>query len=148
WSSDVCSSDLVGARERHDLRGADLADRTGRDDRALTLHEARHRRESAESAAVGERDGRAGEVVGEQLVGASLLDQGLVGRAELREIHPFGVLDHRDDERAAAVLLLDVHGETEMHRLRVEAVRLALDVLEGVGHYREAARRLYEGVAD
>src|SRR5438034_3564824 len=35
---------VVGRSDRHDLRPADRADRAGRDDRALALHEARDRK--------------------------------------------------------------------------------------------------------
>ncbi len=96
---------VVGARDCHHLGGADLADRARGDDRALALHQARHRGDRAESAGVRERDGGAGEIVGEELVGARSCHEPLVRRAELREVHRLGVLDHGDDEGAAAVLL-------------------------------------------
>ena len=88
-----------------------IADGADRDDAALTGHEPRHRGDRAEAARVGERHGRAGEVVGHEAVGARLLDQRLVGRVERGEVHRVGALDHRHDEAAAAVLPLHVHRE-------------------------------------
>ena len=139
---------IVCAGDRDDLGAGDIADRPRRDDRALALHQAGDRGDGAERAGVGELDRPAGEVIGHQAVGAGLLDQRLVGGVECREIHRFGVLDHRHDERPAAVLLLDVHGETEADRAGVNAMRLAIDFLERVRHHREALRRLDDGVTD
>ena len=139
---------VVSARERHHLRRADLADGAGGDDRALALQEPRDGSERAERAGVGEGDGGPGEVVGKELVAARLLHQGLVGGAELREVHPLGVLDDGNDERAAPVLLLDVHRQAQVHGLGIEAVRLPLDLPQRVGHHGEGACRLDEGVAD
>src|SRR5439155_1655659 len=79
------------------------------------LHQARHGGNGADGPGVREGDRAAREVVGEEPTGARLLDQRLVGRVERREIHPLGVLDHRHDERAAAVLLLHVHREAEVN---------------------------------
>ena len=139
---------VIGAGERHDLGRADLADRARGDDRALALHETWHRGDGADRAGVGERDGGACEVVGEQLVGARLVDQGLVGRPERGEVHPLSVLDHRDDECPAPVLLFDVHCEPQVHALRVQAVRLPFDLLERVCHDGELLHRLHHREAD
>ena len=86
---------VVGRGERHHLLGADLiadlrqarrvADRAGRDDRALAGHQPGHRGAGAQAARVGERDVRADQVVGGQRVGPRLLDQLVVGGEELVE---------------------------------------------------------------
>src|SRR5438445_2476811 len=86
----------------------DLADGAGRDDRALALHETRYRRHGTQRAGVRQLDRATGEIVGQEPVGARLLDERFVRRVERREVHRLGVLDHRYDERPAAVLLLDV----------------------------------------
>src|SRR5204862_957146 len=57
---------VVGARDRDDFRAGDIADRTGRDDRALAFHEAWNRCHGAERAGIGELDGAAREVVRHQ----------------------------------------------------------------------------------
>src|SRR5690606_7998132 len=88
---------VVGRRERHDLRDAHagelLLGRTGElgrvvhgadaDDRALTLHEARHGVHRADAAGVGQRDRGALEVRDAELAAAGLADELLVGRPEL-----------------------------------------------------------------
>ena len=139
---------VVGARDRDELRATRLANGAGRDDRGLAPHQARHGGNGADGPGVREGDRAAREVVGEEPTGARLLDQRLVGRVERREIHPLGVLDHRHDERAAAVLLLHVHREAEAHPAGIEAMRLAAGFLERVRHHGEGARRLHDGVAD
>ena len=69
---------VVGRGHRHDLLGADhpadvaeadgVGDRAGGDDRALAGHEPRDGGDRADAARVGQRDVRAREVVGGQLV--------------------------------------------------------------------------------
>ena len=139
---------IVRARDGDDLRAGDIADRAGRDDRALAFHQARDRGDGAKGARVRELDRAAGEVIGQQAVGARLFDQRLVGRVERGEIHRLGVLDHRHDEGPAAVLLFHVDGEAQADRARVNAVRLAIDFLEGVRHHREALGGLHNAVTD
>ena len=139
---------IVRARDGDDLRAGDIADRAGRDDRALAFHQARDRGDGAKGARVRELDRAAGEVIGQQAVGARLFDQRLVGRVEGGEIHRLGVLDHRHDEGPAAVLLFHVDGEAQADRARVNAVRLAIDFLEGVRHHREALGGLHNAVTD
>ena len=101
---------IVRARDRDDLRAppGDLADGAGRDDRALALHETRDRRHGAQRAGVRQLNRATSEIVGQEPVGTRLLDKRFVRRVERREVHRLGVLDHRYDERPAAVLLLDV----------------------------------------
>ena len=140
---------VVGRGHRHDLLGADhvadvlkpdrVADRAGSDDRALADHQPRHRGDRAQAARVGERDVGAGQVVGAQRVRARLVDEPVVGVLERGEAHPPGVADDRDHQRARAVLLLDVDGDAEVDLPVVDAVRLAVDVGEVVGHHRHVA---------
>ena len=129
---------VVRAGDGDDFRGGDFANRSRRDDRALALHQARHRGDRAECAGIGQLNRAAGKVVRHQAVGARLVDQRLVGGVEGREIHCPGVLDHRHDQCPGAVLLLDVHREPQADRGRIHAVRLAVDFLEVVRHHREA----------
>ncbi len=137
---------VVRRRHRHHLLGADrgadggeprrVADRAGGDDRALALHQARDGGDRADAARVGERDVGALQVVGGQLVLARLRDQVVEGAEEVGEREPAGVADHRDHQRAAAVLALHVDGDAEVDGTRVEHVRLAVDLLERARHRR------------
>ena len=67
---------------------------------------------------------------------------------ECGKIHRFGVLDDRDDERAAPVLLLDVHREAQANGAGVHAVRLAVDLLKGMRHDPEVFGGLDDRVPD
>ena len=69
-------------------------------------------------AGVGERDVRSLQVVGRQRAVARLGDQVLVDLAEAGEVHAVAALDHGHDQRARAVLALDVDGEPEVRRTR------------------------------
>ena len=62
------------------------------------------------------------------------------GRLEVGEREPAGVADHRHHQRARAVLLLDVDGDAEVHAAVVDAVRLAVALLEVMRHHRHLAR--------
>ena len=135
---------VVGARDRHDLGPRDIADRARGDDRALAFHQARHGGDGADRPRVRQRDRAAGEIIGEELVGACLLDQRLVRLVERGEVHPLGVLDDRHHEPAAAVLALDVDGEAQPDALRCRTVRFAVDFLKRMGHHRE----LFDGLDD
>ena len=120
---------VVGARERDDLADADLGerlrvgafeldrvgDRADADDRALARHQARHRVHRADRARVGDRHRRAGEVVDRELVRARLADQLLVRGVERGEVERVRALDVRDEQRARAVVLLQVDREAEVH---------------------------------
>ncbi len=150
---------VVRRRHRHHLLGADrgadgpeagrVADRAGGDDRALPVHQARHGRDRPDAAGVGERDVGALEVVRGQLVVARLRDQHAERVEELREREAAGVLDHRHHQRAAAALLLDVHGDAEVHRAVVDHVRLAVDLGEVRRHDRHLlGRRARDRVRD
>ena len=139
---------VVRAGDRDDLRARDVADGARRDDRALALHEPRHRRHGAQCPGVRQLDRAAGEVVGHQPVCPGLLDDCLVRGVERGEIHSFGVFDHRDDECPATVFLLDIDGQAQPDRSGVDAMWLSVDFLEDVRHHREALRGQHDGVAD
>ena len=126
-----------------------VGDRAGGDDRALSDHQPRHRRDGADPAGVGERDVAAGQVVGGERVGARLLDERVVSVEELPEAQPAGVADHGHHQRAGAVLLLDIDGEAEVDGAVVDAVRLAAGLHEVVGHDRHLVGcRLGDRVGD
>lgn len=134
---------LAGALEvRGVLHGADA------DDRALTRLQPRHRVVRADRAGVGQRDRRAREVVRGQRAGARLADQVLVGLPELRERHVLAALDRRDDQRAAAVLAGQVDRQTEVHVLRRDDERLAVDLGVVPVHVRVRLQRPDHRVAD
>ena len=142
---------VVGRRHRHHLLGADhladraepgrVADRAGGDDRALPGHEARNGGDRSDPAGVREREVGADEVVGGQLVLAGAGDQVAERVEELGEAEAPGVADDRDHQRAAAVLALDVDGDAEVDGAVVDAVRLAVDLVEVVGHDRHLLGR-------
>ena len=112
---------VVGRGHGHDLLGADhvadvpeadgVADRAGRDDRALADHEPRDGGDRADTAGVRQRDVPAGEVVGAERVRARLLDQGVERGLEVAELLAARVADDGHHQGAAAVLLLDVDGD-------------------------------------
>ena len=76
-----------------------VVDRADADDEALARHEPRNRLHGAQRAGVGQRDGRAGHIVGCELVGADLADEFLVRVDETLEVERVGALDARNDER-------------------------------------------------
>ena len=142
---------VVRRRHRHHLLGADhradraepgrVADRAGGDDRALPGHQPRNGGDGSDPAGVGEREVGALEVVGGQLVLARAGDQVVEGGEELGERLAPGVADDRDHQRAAAVLALDVDRDAEVDGAVVDAVGLAVDVGEVVGHHRHLLGR-------
>ena len=67
---------------------------------------------------------------------------------EGREIHCLGVPDHGHDQRPAAVLLLYIDGEAKADGAGINAMRLAVDLLECVRHHRELLGGLDDRVAD
>src|SRR5215210_4604048 len=86
------------------------------DDRALAGHEPRDAGDRPDAAGVRQRDVGAREVVGGQRVAARLVDERVEGGLEVAEGLAPGVADHRDHQRAAAVLLLHVDRDAEVHR--------------------------------
>ncbi len=140
---------VVGGRHRHHLRDAErldllrrgvgplgrVGDRAGGDDRPLAVHQPRHRRDRAEAAGVGQRDVRALEVVGGELVLARLGDQLLVGGVEAGEVEPVGALD-AGHEQAAPAAALDVDGDPEVDVLVLDHLRLAVLLDVRARHHR------------
>ncbi len=84
---------LVGGFE-----GRRVVDAPDPDDRSLPRHEPGNRLHRAEGADVGEADRGPGHVVDRELVVADLLDERLVGRHELGEVHGAGVFDDGHDQ--------------------------------------------------
>ena len=111
---------VVGRGQRHHLADRVARDRVLRgalplrrvlhradaDDRALALHQPRHRVDGADAAGVGERDRGALEVLDRELAVAGLADDLLVGRPERREVHRLGGLDAGHQQLTGAVGLL------------------------------------------
>ena len=114
-----------------------VGDRAGRDDRALAGHQARDRGDRADAAGVGERDVRAGEVVGGAACSCAPC-RSSASNAALKSsklMRPASRMTGTISVRRA-VLLLDVDGDAEVHGAVVDAVRLAVDLVEVVGHHR------------
>ena len=100
---------VVGRGERHHLADRVAGERllggalplrrvlhrADADDRALALHQPRHRVVGADGAGVGQRDRGALEVLDGELVVAGLADDVFVRRPEGREVHRLGGLDRR-----------------------------------------------------
>ena len=138
---------VVGRGQRHHLRDAErpqplrgrvrplgrVGDRAGGDDRALALHQPRHRGDGADPAGVGERDVRALEVVRGQLVLAGLVDQVLVVGVEGGEVEAVGALDRGHHQAVRAVLALDVDGDAEVDRAALDRDRLAVALARRCG---------------
>ena len=164
----LCALDdavVVGGREGHDLAQAEFGqqagvgglvagrvpERTHTDDGPLPGHEARHRLHGAQGPRIRERDRRPGEVVGADLVRVDLADEILVGQHEGAEVQGVRFLDARDEQRAAAVALLLVHGQPQADVLVMDDARLPRAV--GILHERRVQRghvteRPHDGVAD
>ncbi len=131
---------VIGGREGQDLAHGVAVERHGArtlplswvlqgadtDDGALTLHEAGHRVDRADAARVGQRDGGAPEVFDGQLVVTCLADHLLVRGPEVDEVHLVGALDRGHHQRPAAIVLLQVDGEPEVHVGGVDEGRLAI----------------------
>ena len=140
---------VVGAGDRHQPLRADAADGAGGDDAALVRHEPRDRCGRAQGPRVGQRDRGAGHVVRPQFVGASLLDELLVARQELREVHAVGALDDRHHQESRPVGALDVDGQPKVDAPRIDSMRGAVTGLQVVvGHRRLRLRGLHDGVPD
>ncbi len=145
---------VVGRGEGHDL-----ADRVARErllgralvlrrvvhradaeDRALALHQPRHRVVGADRARVGEADRGALEVGDRELVVAGLADEVLVGGPEAGEVHRLGGLDRGHQQLAGAVGLGQVDREAEVDVRRRDQGGLAVDDVEAVVHLRHRDR--------
>ena len=138
---------VVRRRDRHGLAHTEFGQhpRVGRleargdaegshaDDEALTGHEPGHRLHGPDGAGVRQRDGRASEVVGTDLVGVDLSNEVFIGTHEALEVPGVGICDARDEQRAAP-RLLDVDGQTEADTIVPQHPGRALAVR--VGHER------------
>ncbi len=127
---------------RRVLQGADA------DDGGLPVHQARDRVHRADAARVGQRDRGAVVVVHGQLVAAGTADDVLVGLPETAEVELLTILDGWDDQRPRPVLLREVDGDAEVHVLRLDQGRLAVDLGVDVVHLRVRDDRANQGPAD
>ena len=129
--------DLLHAqRGAYPLQSDRVGDRPGGHDRPLTRHEPRDGGHGADSPGVGERDVSPAQIVCGQAIGACLLHKGVVRIKELAERQAPRVADHGDHQRPAPVLALDIHSQSEVARAVIDAVGLAVQLGEVVGHHR------------
>ena len=137
---------VVRRRHRHHLLGADhladraeagrVADRAGGDDRALAGHQPGNGSDRSDPAGVGERDVGALQVVGGELVLAGAAIRSLNAPRKPEKLRrPASRMTGTISVRAA-VLLLDVDRDAEVDGAVVDAVRLAVDLGEVMGHHR------------
>ena len=152
---------VVGAGHRHHLGYAELAqpafrdggelrwisDRTGGDDRALTLHQPGHRRHGPDAARIGEHDGGATQVIGGQLSRAGFRDQRFVLIAERRKIQPVRIANHRHQQHPAAVLPLHVDRQPQVDAAGHPSGR-AVDPLECHRHRGNVLHRAHDRKSD
>ena len=152
---------VVGAGHRHHLGYAELAqpafrdggelrwisDRTGGDDRALTLHQPGHRRHGPDATRIGEHDGGATQVIGGQLSRAGFRDQRFVLIAERRKIQPVRIANHRHQQHPAAVLPLHVDRQPQVDAAGHPSGR-AVDPLECHRHRRNVLHRVHDRKSD
>jgi hypothetical protein len=155
---------VVGRGQGDDLRHPELRQRLGvgtlplggvverphADDRTLPGHQPGDRLHGADGAGVGQGDRRAHKVVGAELVGAHLADELLVPPVELGEAERVGIADAGDEQRAAAIGLLDVDGDPQPDVGMVHDAWRAVGTL-GVGRVqgRHRVRRgPHDGVPD
>ena len=117
-----------------------VGDRAGRDDRALAAHQPRHRGDRAEPAGVREGDVRADEVVGGERVRARLLDERVVGGEEAVEAagSPASRITGTISVREPSFFSTST-ARPRFTSTVVDAVRLAVDLGEVVGHHRHLA---------
>ncbi len=91
-----------------------VIDRPDADYGPLPGHQPRHRLHRAQSARVGYRYGRAGEVAHVDLSRTHLADKLLVGPPELAEIEGVGLFDNGHHKRSGPVGPFEVYGNTEV----------------------------------
>src|SRR2546430_5347027 len=72
----------------------------------------------------------------------------MIRRPPRSTLFPYTTLFRSDDQGVAAILLLHVHRQAQVHRMWIEAVWLAVDVLKSVRHDRELARCPNDRVSD
>ena len=136
--------DLVGWRVRPLDR---VRERPAGDDRPLARQQAGDRGDRPDAARVGQGDVRALEVVSGELVLARLGDQLLVVGVKAAEVEAVGALDARHHQ-AALPLALDVDGNPEVDRARLDDERLVVSLLEVARHHRPVLRRLDDRPGD
>ena len=121
---------VVGAAHGHDLADAEvtnavlgnaaplrrIADGADGDDGSLTWHQPGDGGDRADAARIGERQGRALELICSERIGARTFDEPFVLVPKLAEGQVRGVADHRDDERTRPILADAVHGKAKMRR--------------------------------
>jgi hypothetical protein len=125
-----------------------ITDRAGGHDGALARHQPRDGSGRAQRSRVSERDGGADVVVRREAVRAGLLDELLVPRVELGEVHAVGSLDDRHHQEAAAIGPLHVDGQAQVDAAGIDPVRSAIGLEEVMGHGRLLRRRPHDGPAD
>ena len=118
------------------------------DDAALPLHEPRDGMLGAESARIGEADGRAREVIDGESATARTAYDVLVSRPEAREVEGLGALDVGHEQLAGAVVLdqVDRHAEVDLRASRHS--RLAVGLGEGVVHGGHGGYGAHERISD
>src|SRR2546430_9139288 len=72
----------------------------------------------------------------------------MIRRPPRSTLFPYTTLFRSDDQGVAAILFLHVHRQAQVHRMWIEAVWLAVDVLKSVRHDRELARCPNDRVSD
>ena len=124
------------------LHGADA------DDAALPLHESRDGMLGAESARIGEADGRSCEIVDRESAAARAAYDVLVSSPEAREVEGLSTLDVGHEQLAGAVVLdqVDRHAEVDLRTSRHS--RLAVGLGEGVVHGGHGGHGADERVSD
>ena len=120
-------------------------DRTGRDDRALSGHQARNGTERPDCAGIRQRNRGALEIGDLQLVGAGAGNDVVVSRDKLREAHAVRVLDVRNHQRAGAIFAGDVHCQSDVHLSSNDAEWLPLVFGESMVQRRIGFQRLDDG---
>ena len=152
---------VVGARHRHHFGDAQLAqpafrdggelwrvtDGAGGHDGPLALHQPWDRRHRADAAGIGEHDGGAGEIVGDQLASAGFRHQRLVLIAERGEVQPVGVANHRHQQHAATILALHVNRQPQVNAA-CDPGGGAVDPFECHRHRRHVLHGMHDGEGD
>src|SRR2546430_426442 len=72
----------------------------------------------------------------------------MIRRPPRSTLFPYTTLFRSDDQGVAAILFLRVRRQAQVHRMWIEAVWLAVDVLKSVRHDRELARCPNDRVSD
>ena len=103
-----------------------VVDRTYADDDALARHQPRDRLHGSDSSRVREADVRTLEVLNGELVPLNFADDFLIRRKKPIKIEKVAVAQNWDQQRATAVILLHVDGETHVDVVVHDKARLAV----------------------